>query len=319
MASDTSFQLVRWPGYFADPFVLRTNGGYFAYGTDSPERPTLAETGRQFPVLFSPDLETWDFVGGALAAPKMMDSLAFWAPEVAEREGRYYMYYSAGGEAGEEHKIRVAVSEQPEGPYIGSDAPLMPKEPFTIDAHPFRDPADGKWYLFFAKDFFDAPAGTGIAVVPLASDLLSAAGEPKPVLRAQGDWQIFERNRFWYDRIWPIWNCVEGPFVVFRQGRYWMFYSGGRWEAANYGVGCAVADHVLGPYIDAHASEGPSVLTSGDGLFGPGHNSVVVGPSGGHCICFHAWDADFKVRRLHISRLNWSPSGPAVERHTLFP
>ena len=299
-----------WPGYFADPFVLKTAGGYYAFGTDAPERPTFLKTGRQFPVLFSADLVSWEFVGGALEAPGTMERLAFWAPEVAEKDGRYLIYYSAGGEEGQEHKVRMAVSDRPEGPYRGDDRPLIPKEPFTIDAHPFRDPTSGRWYLFFSKDFFDEPAGTGIAVAPLADDLMSVEGEIIPVLRAQADWQVFERNRLWYDRVWPVWYCVEGAFVVFHEGRYWLFYSGGRWEASNYGVGCAVADSVLGPYVDAHVAEGASVLRTNDHLFGPGHNSVVKNLNGRDEICFHAWDKAYTVRRLHIAPLNWTPSGP---------
>jgi beta-xylosidase len=303
-----------WPSYFADPFVLRVGDLYYAYGTDGPEEITFQSIGRQFPVLRSRDLMGWEYIGGALMAAQSLAGLSFWAPEVVARDGRYFMYYSAGGPEGQQQQIRVAVADGPMGPFLGDDTPVIPDEPFSIDAHPFRDPLDGKWYLFFAKDFFDEPTGTGIAVAELSADMTSIVGEPRPLFRAQSDWQIFERDRLWYGKTWPTWYCVEGPFVVYRNGRYWMFYSGGRWESSNYGVGCAVSDHVLGPYRDAHVMKGASVLRTGGGLYGPGHNSVVIGPDGQDRICFHAWDEAYTARRLHIAALTWADSGPKVER-----
>ena len=302
-----------WDGYMADPLVLRTKDCYYAYGTDGPSAFARKQSGREFPILQSFDLQSWTFVGGALQMPDGLRSLAYWAPEVAESGGVYYMFYSAGANEGQDHKIRVATSEKPEGPFVGGDRPLIHDEPFSIDAHAFRDPQTGNWYLFFAKDYFDEPVGTGIAVVPM-NDLGAVGGAITPLLRAQSDWQIYERDRFWYDRRWPVWYCVEGPFVVFRQNKYWMFYSGGNWHAEHYGIGCAVADQVTGPYVDARVQQGASVLKTGDGLYGPGHCSIVVGPDGEDRICYHAWDSEYKARQMHLRSLKWTSDGPMVVR-----
>lgn len=302
-----------WPGYLADPMVLRTSSGYYAYGTGGPDARTREQFDREFPVLCSSDLIRWDEVGGALELPNGGEDLSYWAPEVTEHEGRFLMYYSAGGNEGEGHKIRVAISKNAAGPFVADGEELLPNEPFTIDAHPFKDPKDGGSYLFFAKDFFDEPSGTGIGVVRLSNDMLQAEGEVTPLLRGQSDWQIFERNRSWYRRTWPTWYCVEGPFVVYRQERYWMFYSGGNWHAADYGVGCAVSDSVLGPYTDRRVQEGPTILRTGNDLWGPGHCSIVVGPDGEDRICFHAWDENYTARRLHIAKLTWDQSGPLAQ------
>jgi hypothetical protein len=61
-------------------------------------------------------------------------------------------------------------------------------------------------------------------------DMISSTGPIKTVLRAVGDWQIFERNRKIYDRVFEAWHTVEGPAVVFRDNRYYCFYSGGNWQ-----------------------------------------------------------------------------------------
>jgi beta-xylosidase len=247
-------------GYLADPFVLKTRGEYYAYGTGSSIGDDLSN-GRMFPVLHSKDLAHWEFVGGALKPLTDFASTAYWAPEVAERDGTFYMYYSAAtGKGDEGHRLRVAVADHPAGPFVDAGREIIPDEGFTIDAHPFRDPKDGQWYLYYAKDFFDERVGTGTAVVPLQDDMMSPADAPRTVLRATSDWHIHARNRHIYGREWDAWHTVEGPFVVERDGLYYCLYSGGAWHSDNYGVSYGIAEHPLGPFRDEWSSEGPTVL-----------------------------------------------------------
>lgn len=295
-----------WNGYLADPFVLRTNGVYYAFGTGSDEGAGRQFDGRVFPVLRSHDLVEWTHVGGALEPLSASMSVAYWAPEVAERDGVFYLYYAADG------RLRVATSRKPEGPYRDAGVDLFPKEPFTIDASPFRDPKDGRWYLFFAKDYFDLRVGTGTAVVQLGEDMLSVVGEPQLVVRASSDWQIYERNRTWYERVWDAWHTVEGPFALEKDGRYYCLYSGGCWQGPDYGVSFGVAEHPLGPYRDEWSHLGPAVLKGiPDQVLGPGHNSVVTGPDGTTLfMVYHAWDPGRTARRMCIDPLEWGPNGP---------
>jgi beta-xylosidase len=302
-----------WPGYFADPAVLKVGSDYYAFGTDGPDRTTLGTTGKDVPCLFSRDLVEWSFLGGALQPPKGFEAAAFWAPEAFEVGGQYLLYYSAGGNQGEGHTIRVAKSVKPEGPYEDFDCVLFPDEPFTIDAHPFRDPRTGKLYLFFCKDFFDEPAGTGIAVVELDSSGTAAISEIRPLLRAQADWQVFETNRVWYGQMWPKWHTVEGPFVVYYLDRYWLFYSGGNWQSLGYGLGCAVSDSVLGPYVDPYVADGADVLRSIPGVLnGPGHNSIAFDREGKPHLVFHAWNDERTLRQMYVLPLDWGQSRPRV-------
>jgi len=298
-----------WSGYLADPFVLKWQGEYYAYGTGGNAGDVRQPDGNVFPVLHSIDFVHWEQVGGALRP--LPGAEAYWAPEVAARDGRFYLYYSAaGGGTDDTHRLRVAVADHPAGPFLDSGRLLLPDEGFSIDAHPFRDPKDGRWYLFFAKDFFDARVGTALAVVPLADDMLSTAGPVTTILRPSADWQIHARNRTIYGQTWDAWHTVEGAFVVFHEGRYYLLYSGGAWHTSEYGVGYAVADSVLGPYQEPEA--GPVILRGVPGhVLGPGHNSVVLGPDDRTpFLAYHAWDSEQTARRLCLDPLVWTADGP---------
>ena len=298
-----------WSGYLADPFVLKWQGEYYAYGTGGNAGDVRQPDGNIFPVLHSTDFVRWEQVGGALKP--LPNAEAYWAPEVAARDGRFYLYYSAaGGGTDDTHRLRVAVADHPAGPFVDSGSLLLPGEGFTIDAHPFQDPKDGRGYLFFAKDFFDSRVGTALAVVPLADDMLSASGPVTTILRPSADWQIHARNREIYGRTWDAWHTVEGAFVVFHECRYYLLYSGGAWHTSEYGVGYAVADSVLGPYQEPEA--GPVILRGVPGhVLGPGHNSVVLGPDDrAPFLAYHAWDSEQTARRLCLDPLVWTADGP---------
>ena len=309
-----------WPGYFADPFVLRWGDTYFAYGTGESSAPHLAGRPSVFEVLESTDLTHWTKVGAALVGVPGGETKAYWAPEVAEYDGRFFLYYSTAPAGRDElHRLHVAISEAPRGPFHEAGLVLPESEGFSIDAHPFRDPKDGRWYLYFAKDFFSERTGTGLAVVPLSPDMLHASETPRVVLQANADWQIYERNRDLYGRQWTAWHTVEGPCVVEHGGRYYCFYSGGNWQTRDYGVSFAVADHPLGPW--QHATEpGPIVLREKPGeVLGPGHNSYAVAPDGTELLVYHAWDPERRARRMCIDPLVWTPDGPRCMGPTTTP
>jgi beta-xylosidase len=299
-------------GYFADPFVWRHAGAYWAIGTGPADGERLV-----FPLLRSDDFVSWRPHGRALPRPDPALGDTFWAPEVAWHDGAFHLYYSAGF-ADARHHLRVATSVDPAGPYRDAGALTDPAVcPFAIDPHPFRD-ADGTWWLFHARDFLDAAGGirAGTALVVQRLDgMTRLAGDPVVVLRARHDWQRFLADRPMYGRRFD-WHTLEGPAVRRRDGRYWCFYSGGRWDGDGYGVDCAVADHVLGPYSDAGADAGPRVLRTVPGrLVGPGHNSVVVGPEGAsEYLAYHAWDGAMQTRRMFLERLVWTADGPRVSR-----
>jgi beta-xylosidase len=305
--------------YFADPFVWKHEDTYYAIGTGALEAggQTL---GKIFPVLHSADFFQWQFASNALVRPEQGLGENFWAPAVAFTDGRFYLYYSVG-HGDHHHQLRVAVSDSPQGPYKDLGRPLLKPDasPFAIDPHPFQD-EDGRWYMFYARDFLDvsphARAGTALMVAPMKS-MTELDGPGTVVLRARSDWQRFQAGRNLYGRTWD-WHTLEGPCVHKHEGRYYCFYSGGCWEDDTYGVDYGIADSVLGPYSDAGNETGPRVLRTVPGqVVGPGHNSLTVGPDGQDYIVYHAWDCERKARQMFIDKLVWTEQAPRCKGPTV--
>jgi GH43 family beta-xylosidase len=294
---------------FPDPFVFIYDGRYYAIATgralDEGDGPTI------FPMLTSDDFVEWRPSEPAMIAPDPSLGSDFWAPEIAYRDGRFYLYYSVGQED-KGHQLRVAVSEHPGGPYSDSGEPVLDPTScaFAIDAHPFRDD-NGKWFLFYARDFFDTDRpGTSIVVASL-DDPLRISAEFSVVARAGHDWQRYQSGRVMHGSTYD-WHTLEGPCVVTHESQYYCLYSGGNWQNASYGLDYVVADCVTGPFRDDNAGAPRLLKTMPGKVLGPGHNSVVTGPDGRTSfIAYHAWDIDLTARRLCLDRLDWSISGPS--------
>src|SRR5581483_10715954 len=107
----------------------------------------------------------------------------------------------------------------------------------------------------------------------------------------------------------------EGPLIRKHDGRYYCFFSGGRWETESYGVDYGVAETVLGPYSDAGNESGARVLrTIPNQRIGPGHCSLILGPDDQtEFIAYHAWDKAMKARQMFIDRLAWTANGPRAD------
>lgn len=291
-----------WSTPLADPAVVRVPGGWIAYGTGP------VEGGLAVPAAFSPDLRQWQGIGNVLVALDPSAGDSYWAPEVCERDGAWWMYYSVGhGDRG--HLVRVARAGRPEGPFVDQGEILTPDELFAIDASPCRL-EDGSWWLFFARDVLEHERpGTHLAAAPLLTP--TQLGETVPVLAPYADWQLFARDREMYGRRFD-WHTLEGPHVVVRDGRLLMTWSGGSWQGPGYRTAWAWAGHPAGPWTVPE--EGADVLLRSDEEFiGPGHNSCTVDAEGRDVIAFHAWDEEGTGRYMHLRELAVDAVAPSLE------
>jgi len=111
---------------------------------------------------------------------------------------------------------------------------------------------------------------TPIRAQRLGPDGASLVGEEVVVLANDLDWEG---------------HLIEGPWVTRQNGRYWMFYAGNDFCTPNYGIGVAVADHPLGPYV----KRTEPLLKSTKEWWAPGHASVGPGLDGEPQLFFHAF------------------------------
>lgn len=307
-----TYQNPVYAGDMPDPSVKQLGDYYYAFGTTGSGR---LPDGRIFTMLRSRNLVDWEPLGGALVPPSDNPHYQYWAPEITENQGKYYLYYAMGGIEPERFVVRVGVSDKPQGPYADSGAILTDCESnrFTIDPFPFRDD-DGQWYFFYSCNFpYESNglhAGTGIVVDRLIN-LTRLGGERHLVLRAASDWTLYESNRWMsvYNRTFD-WHTIEGPCVLKHGEKYYCLYSGANWQTTRYGLDYVVADNPLGPYTGA--GDHARVLHGIPGkVRGPGHNSVVTGPDGKtQYVVYHAWDEKTTKRQMCVDRLDWTPDGP---------
>lgn len=243
-----------FPGWYADPELHLFAGRYWIYPTYSA--PYEEQT--YFVAWSSSDLTDWTNHGRILdfADVPWSTNRAAWAPSCAEKDGKYYFYFSAGDGAG----LGVAVADRPEGPFRDAlGKPLVVEYHHgaqPIDAHCFRDD-DGRAYLYWG--------GWRHAVVaPLADDMISLAGEPQEITPE---------------------HYVEGPFMLKRRGVYYFMWSEGGWTDGSYRVAYARSDNPLGPFERAD-----ELVLRGDPAvgMGAGHHSVLNLPgTDDWYICYH--------------------------------
>jgi arabinan endo-1,5-alpha-L-arabinosidase len=277
---------------FADPAVLRdADGWFYAYATQSHS----ADAVWNVQVARSRDLVRWEHLGEALpgrphwAATKR----AIWAPHVIRDAGRrrYVMYYSAEPDHAKGKCLAVATADAPAGPFADAGAPLLCGESIEhIDPMAFDDPQTGKRLLYW---------GSGrkpIRVQELAEDRLGflPGSAPLEILFPGGDGYR---------------SLIEGAWVTFRDGTYFLFYSGDRCcsREPRYAVMVARSTSALGPF-----EERPEpILEAGNGWLAPGHNSVATDDEGNDWMLYHAI-REAPARLLLLDRIEYREGWPRI-------
>ncbi len=279
---------------FADPGVLKVGDVYYAYATNAG--------GKHVPVARSRDILHWKLLRDALPVLPPWADKKFGrthAPAVALTPEGYVMYFSTRcHRASRAQAIGVAMSAAPAGPFEPfGDRPLICQGELggSDDPSPFID-ENGDRYLLWKNNPSSPGMQTFIYIQRISIDGLTLLGDPLPVIANDQSW--------------------EGPFVgsptlAKYHGKYYLFYSANGITNARFAIGCATADHVLGPY---RKSRTPLFATDRRrGVIGPGGQDIARGPGGSTLFFFHAWSPK-GFRALNVARLTWQEqSRPATD------
>ena len=277
-------------GDFPDPSVIRVGSEYWATATTSQWAPI-------FPLLRSTDLVNWQSTGAVFQAPPSWSAGSYWAPEISQDAGRYFVYYTARKKDGP-LCVAVADAAQPQGPYTDR-GPLVCQDAGSIDAAAIRD-ENGRRYLVWKEDGNSRKLPTPLWAQPLSDDGLRLAGEKQELLRNQAPWEA---------------HLIEGPYILRRGDWFFMFYSAdaccGR--RCNYKLGVARARRLLGPWA---RYDGNPILAGNEQWKCPGHGTVVQDQTGRTFLLYHAYQAstfEFVGRQALLDEITWDGDGwPAI-------
>lgn len=296
---DLAFRYVQCGGLFANPVVPTDcpDPGVLAVGNEYFMACTSGHYG--YPIRSSTDLVTWE-LRGTVFTEQSHPSWAsgdFWAPELHAVGSGFVAYFSARSSATGTFAIGAAAADGVLGPYQDIGAPIVTEpSPGAIDAHQFQA-SSGTSYLVWKVDGNAVGSPTPIKIQQLAPDGLSVVGAPTTILSNTLGWEG---------------ALVEGPWMVERNGYFYLFYSANGYASPSYAVGVARASSPLGPFTKAQAP----ILTSKGAWSGPGHGSVLLGPAGDFVHVYHAWVAgsvgQAPGRLVLVDRLQWEGDWPLM-------
>lgn len=279
-----------------DPFVLVADGKYYMYES-SATMPTSKDSEKQqlcVCVRVSDDLLTFSERTPVFIPPAgFWSDRDFWAPEVHEYKGAYYLFLSLkSGTACRGTQIFRA--ESPMGPFVewgtdgkGNYRPTTPADWECLDGTLYVE--DGVPYMVFCHEWLQVGDGE-MCVIRLTDDLKSPVGEPTLLFKASACG--------WSDTVRDGQVCLitDGPFFHrMENGALGMIWSSFHVSdgVRSYALGMAVSDSgkVAGPWRHDHP-----LLFKQDG----GHAMIFTDKTG--------------VRRLVLHQ----PNSGGLERARLF-
>ena len=255
-----------------------------------------------FPLLHSRDLVNWTVEGAVFTEPPAWSSGSYWAPEIAEYGGKFFVYYTARRKNGP-LCVAVATAARPRGPWT-DHGPLVCQDAGSIDAAPITG-EDGRRYLVWKEDGNSRKLPTPLWAQPLSADGTSLTGERREILRNEAPWEG---------------HLVEGPFILRRGDWFYLFYSAGGCcgRTCDYRLGAARSHNIGGPWERNPANP---ILSGNDDWKCPGHGSLVTLRDGRTFLLYHAYhprDFEYAGRQALLDEVTW-PAGMARDQRRARP
>lgn len=275
------------PGYFADPTIVVANNKYYIYATIDPWG------GDSLALWVSDDFKNWqrktlNWPTKQLCKSPTSNNNKVWAPSVVlGPDKKYHMFVSVGSE------VYAGVSDHPEGPWQNVKAdgsPLITTQKainvHTIDAEAFIDD-HGEAYLYWGSgwNWKDGHCYVG----KLNKTMDGFIETPKDVTPP---------------------NYFEGPYMLKRNGVYYLMYSDGKCTDSTYKIRYSTSITPMGPWIEDKNS--PILTSNMSGhIIGPGHHTVLK-HKGKYYIIYHRISYPLQkdlLRELCIDEMSFDRKG----------
>lgn len=296
-----------------DPVMAFDNGRYYIFST-----------GFGIGLISSADMKTWRPEKSPLDpipewAQKIVPAYKghTWAPDIIKMGDRWYLYYSCSTFGKNISAIGVAVNRtlDPASPdYRWEDLGMVVRSVpgvtdwNAIDPNVIIDSEGNPWLTF--GSFWD-----GIQLVRLEKDMKTTVGEPVTIARRKTADTVEHGGGEAND------NAIEAPFIIFRDGWYYLFASHDyccRGKDSDYKTVVGRSREVQGPYLD---KEGKDMALGGGSLLATGNDRY----SGvGHCCVYdfdgkwifgaHAYDKTLRgASKLFLRPIRWENDWPVIE------
>jgi arabinan endo-1,5-alpha-L-arabinosidase len=286
-----------------DPSRIVTCGGaYYFFSTGPGVRIWRSDDGRRWKSIGSvfDDVPAW----AKMAVPNKEDK-SLWAPEVVERSGKYYLYYSVSTWGSNTSAIGLAVADtlDVDDPRYGWDdagcviASDRHCDYNAIDPAPIVDD-EGRLWLCFGSFF------SGIRLIRLDESSCKWSGRDGTVRLLAARYAVTN-------------NPIEAPFIYRRDGYYYLFTS---WDyccrgvESSYNVRVGRSREVEGPYLDRDDVDlrnggGTAFLEPISNRLGPGQVNIFE-IDGVEYVTYHYYDAlDGGRSKLGTALICWDPDG----------
>ncbi len=287
----------------ADPWIYYHTDGFYYFTATAPEYDRLIL--RRSPTIqglpSAPETVIWK------KHPTGIMGSHIWAPELHFIDGKWYIYFAAGG-ARDVWAIRIYALENEsanplEGTWIEKGQIKTNWESFSLDATSFEH--KGIRYLVWAQHDPAIGGNTNLYIAAM-SNPWTIQGKQVMITRPKYDWE----------KIGFLVN--EGAAVIKRNGRIFISYSASATDF-NYAMGLLTASQDSDLLkAESWSKSSTPVFKSANGVYGPGHNSFTVSPDGAiDLLVYHG--RDYKEitgdplndpnRHTRIQPLRWNANG----------
>lgn len=278
-----------------DPYILQVGETYYLY-VNIDDRCWGAYT--------STDLVNWSsdyiVVCDPAGQPAAFDGVGdFWAPEVHEYKGSYYLFVTYRRKDAEKingHYYRVAgifKSDSPTGPFLfHGNGPITPYNGMiadgttvedastwsVIDATFYVDEQDNPW-IVFSHEWVSLSGGGTFCAARLSQDLSRIVGEVHTLFNTYDGYQS---NEAVTDAAY-IYRTSSGQLLLL-----WSNYDFERGKGYRVYIARSESGNILGPWTHDHVYLYEKDMDTIYTLYDGGHPSIVKDGNGKMLLCIHS-------------------------------